>query len=37
MNNLKQLGLASHNYVDTMDTFPWGEGPVNDNDWARSC
>ena len=33
-NNLKQLGLASHNYVSTINTFPWGEGPVNDNDWS---
>jgi prepilin-type N-terminal cleavage/methylation domain-containing protein len=33
-NNMKQLGLASHNYVSSHDSFPWGEGPVNDNDWG---
>jgi prepilin-type N-terminal cleavage/methylation domain-containing protein/prepilin-type processing-associated H-X9-DG protein len=34
INNLKQLGLASQNYVSSVNTFPWGEGPVNDNDWS---
>jgi prepilin-type N-terminal cleavage/methylation domain-containing protein/prepilin-type processing-associated H-X9-DG protein len=33
-NNLKQIGLAAHNYVNTLGTFAWGEGPVNDNDWS---
>src|ERR1700761_7314770 len=33
-NNLKQLGLASYNYVNNINTFPWGEGRVNTNDWS---
>ena len=24
INNLKQLGLAAHNYISANDVFPWG-------------
>ncbi len=34
INNLKQIGLATHNYVNNIGAFPWGEGPVDNNDWS---
>jgi prepilin-type N-terminal cleavage/methylation domain-containing protein/prepilin-type processing-associated H-X9-DG protein len=34
VNNMKQLGLAIHNYVSTVEKLPWGAGPWGWNDWS---
>src|ERR1700719_3021185 len=33
-NNLKQLGLAMHNYESSNTCLPWGHAPFSNNDWG---
>jgi prepilin-type N-terminal cleavage/methylation domain-containing protein/prepilin-type processing-associated H-X9-DG protein len=34
VNNLKQIGIAIHNYHDVVQKLPWGAGPWGWNDWS---
>jgi prepilin-type N-terminal cleavage/methylation domain-containing protein/prepilin-type processing-associated H-X9-DG protein len=34
VNNLKQIGLAIHNYESSVNALPWGDGPDLWNQWS---
>jgi prepilin-type N-terminal cleavage/methylation domain-containing protein/prepilin-type processing-associated H-X9-DG protein len=37
VNNLKQIGLALHNYHSTVNSLPWGDLTYDWNDWSSNA